>query len=65
MAEVMKNFTESQDKRIGSLIDKIGNRDHSDMRGQIYSIIESPTFDLYTIRQRIRAKKGFGFSFDK
>ncbi|KAH0641790.1 hypothetical protein KY290_033401 [Solanum tuberosum] len=57
MAEVMKNFTESQDKRIGSLIEKIGNRDHSDMRGQIYSIIESPTFDLYTIEQRIKAKK--------
>ncbi|KAK4724505.1 hypothetical protein R3W88_027284 [Solanum pinnatisectum] len=57
MAEVMKNFTESQDKRIGSLIDKIGNRDHSDMRGKIYSIIESPTFDLYTIEQRIKAKK--------
>ncbi|KAK4722186.1 hypothetical protein R3W88_012419 [Solanum pinnatisectum] len=33
MAEVMKSFTESQDKRIGSLIDKIGNHDHSDMRG--------------------------------
>uniref|UniRef100_M1A806 RNase H family protein n=1 Tax=Solanum tuberosum TaxID=4113 RepID=M1A806_SOLTU len=57
MAEVMKNFTESQDKRIGSLIDKIGNRDHPDMRGQIYSIIETPTFDLYTIEQRIKAKK--------
>ncbi|KAH0643217.1 hypothetical protein KY290_035430 [Solanum tuberosum] len=57
MAEVMKFFTESQDKRIGSLIEKIGNRDHSDMRGQIYSIIESPTFDLYTIEQRIKAKK--------
>ncbi|XP_049343051.1 uncharacterized protein LOC125831096 [Solanum verrucosum] len=57
MTEVMKSFTESQDKRIGSLIDKIGNRDHSDMRGQIYSIIESPTFDLYTIEQRIKAKK--------
>lgn len=57
MTEVMKIFTESQDKRIGSLIEKIGNRDHSDMRGQIYSIIESPTFDLYTIEQRIKAKK--------
>ncbi|KAH0762448.1 hypothetical protein KY290_018521 [Solanum tuberosum] len=56
MTEVMKNFTESQDKRIGSLIDKIGNRDHSDMRDQIYSIIETPTFDLYTIEQRIKAK---------
>ncbi|KAG5596181.1 hypothetical protein H5410_037413 [Solanum commersonii] len=27
MMEVMKNFTESQDKRIGSLIEKMGNRD--------------------------------------
>ncbi|KAK4708724.1 hypothetical protein R3W88_029649 [Solanum pinnatisectum] len=36
---------------------EIGNRDHSDIRGQIYSIIESPTFDLYTIEQRIKAKK--------
>ncbi|KAK6784593.1 hypothetical protein RDI58_018048 [Solanum bulbocastanum] len=27
MMEVMKNFTESQDKRISSLIEKMGNRD--------------------------------------
>ncbi|KAG5600419.1 hypothetical protein H5410_031789 [Solanum commersonii] len=57
MAEVMKNFNESQNKRIDSLIDKIGNRDHYDMRGQIYSIIEFSTFDLYTIEQRIKAKR--------
>ncbi|PHT68726.1 hypothetical protein T459_28213 [Capsicum annuum] len=35
MTDVIKDFTESQNKRIGALIDKIGNRDHSDMRGQI------------------------------
>ncbi|KAM3202460.1 hypothetical protein P3L10_030084 [Capsicum annuum] len=49
MTDVIKDFTESQNKRIGALIDKIGNRDHSDMRGQVYSIIESPAFDWYTI----------------
>ncbi|KAG5625847.1 hypothetical protein H5410_011065 [Solanum commersonii] len=29
MVEVIKNFTDSQDKRMGALIDKIGNRDQS------------------------------------
>lgn len=56
MTEVIKGFTESQDKRIGALIDKIGIHDHSDMRDQIYAIIESPAFNLYTIEQRIKAK---------
>ncbi|KAG5625147.1 hypothetical protein H5410_010365 [Solanum commersonii] len=54
MVEVMKNFTESQDKRIGSLIEKMGDRDRSDVRGQVYSILESPAFELYTIEQRIK-----------
>ncbi|KAF3627776.1 putative HUA2-like protein 3-like [Capsicum annuum] len=56
MTEVIKDYTETQDKRIGALIDKIGIRDHSDMRDQVYAIIESPAFDLYTIEQRIKAK---------
>ncbi|KAH0706097.1 hypothetical protein KY285_010626 [Solanum tuberosum] len=55
MVEVIKNFTDSQDKRMGALIDKIGNRDQSDLRDQIYSIIESPIFDLYSTEQRIKA----------
>ena len=40
---------------MGALIDKIGNRDQSDLRDQIYSIIESPMFELYSIEQRIKA----------
>lgn len=55
MMEVMKNFTESQDKRIGSLIEKMGDRDRSDVRGQVYSILESPVFELCTTEQRIKA----------
>ncbi|KAH0633713.1 hypothetical protein KY284_036499 [Solanum tuberosum] len=55
MMEVMKNFIESQDKRIGSLIEKTGDRDRSDVRGQVYSILESPAFELYTTEQRIKA----------
>jgi len=53
--EVMKNFTESQDKRIGSLIEKMGDRDRSDVRGQVYSILEFHVFELYTTEQRIKA----------
>ncbi|KAG5586447.1 hypothetical protein H5410_046881 [Solanum commersonii] len=34
---------------------EIGNRDQSDLRDQIYSIIESPIFDLYSTEQRIKA----------
>ncbi|KAM3322176.1 hypothetical protein P3S67_003327 [Capsicum chacoense] len=56
MTEVLKGFTESQDKRIGALIDKIKIRDHYDMCDQVYAIIEYPTFDLYTIEKRIKAK---------
>ncbi|KAM3263805.1 hypothetical protein P3L10_000799 [Capsicum annuum] len=56
MTEVLKGFTESQDKRIGALIDKIKIRDHYDIRDQVYAIIEYPTFDLYTIEKRIKAK---------
>ena len=55
MVEVLKNFTDSQDKRMGALIDKIGNRDQSDLSDQIYSIIESPIFELYSTEQRIKA----------
>ncbi|KAG5577875.1 hypothetical protein H5410_058009 [Solanum commersonii] len=43
------------DKQMGALIDKIGNRDQSDLRDQIYSIIESHIFDLYSTEQRINA----------
>ena len=55
MVEVLKNFIDSQDKRMGALIDKIGNRDQSDLSDQIYSIIESPMFELYCTEQRIKA----------
>ncbi|KAK4711596.1 hypothetical protein R3W88_006109 [Solanum pinnatisectum] len=55
MVEVIKIFTDSQDKRMGALIDKIGNRDQSDLRDQIYSIIESPIFELYSTEQRVKA----------
>ncbi|XP_016487847.1 uncharacterized protein LOC107807907 [Nicotiana tabacum] len=55
MTKVMKNFIESQDKRMGALIDKIGDRDRSDIRGEIYSILESPAFELYSIQERIKA----------
>ncbi|KAF3665155.1 putative ABC transporter B family member 25-like [Capsicum annuum] len=56
MTEVIKDYTETQDKRIGALIDKIGIHDHSDTHDQVYAIIESPVFDLYTIEQHIKAK---------
>lgn len=42
MMEIMKNCTKSQDKRFGALIEKIGDRDLFNVRGQIYSILESP-----------------------
>ncbi|KAH0663650.1 hypothetical protein KY285_028637 [Solanum tuberosum] len=34
---------------------KMGDRDRSDVRGQVYSILESPAFELYTTEQRIKA----------
>ncbi|KAF3659036.1 putative ABC transporter B family member 25-like [Capsicum annuum] len=56
MMEVLKNFTESQNKRIGALIEKLGERDRSDVCGQIYSILKSPVFlELYTVEQCIKA----------
>ena len=33
----------------------MGNRDRSDVRGQVYSIIESPVFELCTTKQRTKA----------
>ena len=54
MVEVLKNFIDSQDKRMGALIDKIGNCDQSDHHDQIYSIIESPILELYSAEQHIR-----------
>ena len=53
--EVVKNFTESQDKRISALIEKMGDRDRSDVRRQVYSILESPAFELYPTEHRIKA----------
>ncbi|XP_016484550.1 uncharacterized protein LOC107805084 [Nicotiana tabacum] len=55
MTEVMKNFIESQDKRMGALIDKIDNCDRSDIRSEIYSILESPAFELYSVQEYIKA----------
>jgi len=40
---------------MGAFIDKIGNRNKSDLRDQIYSVIESPIFELYSTEQRIKA----------
>ncbi|KAH0636755.1 hypothetical protein KY285_036463 [Solanum tuberosum] len=36
------------------VINKMGDRDRSDVRGQVYSILESPAFELYTTEQRIK-----------
>jgi len=47
LMEVMKQFTESHDKRMASLIDKLGERDLSEIRGKIFSIIGSPAFEIY------------------
>ncbi|PHU07416.1 hypothetical protein BC332_23905 [Capsicum chinense] len=56
MMEVLKIFTGSQNKRMGALIEKLGERDRSDVCGQIYSILKSPVFlELYTVEQRIKA----------
>lgn len=55
MIEVINFFTDSQDKRMGALIDKLENRDQFNLRDQIYSIIESPIFELYSTEQRIKA----------
>ncbi|PHT72122.1 hypothetical protein T459_22907 [Capsicum annuum] len=56
MMEVLKFFTEVQDKRMGSLIEKLGQCDRSDVRCQVYSILKSPVFfELYTVQQRIKA----------
>ncbi|KAM3322004.1 hypothetical protein P3S67_003155 [Capsicum chacoense] len=55
MMEVIRSFTESHEKRMSALIEKIGDRDQSDLHGQIYSIIESPIFELYSTEQRIKA----------
>lgn len=51
----MKNFIESQDKRMGALIDKIRDRDRSDIPGEIYSILESPAFKLCSVQEHIKA----------
>ena len=40
---------------MGALIDEIGNRDQSDLRDQIYSIIKFPMFELTSTDQRIKA----------
>lgn len=40
---------------MGALIDMILNRDQFDLLDQIYSIIESPIFELYSTEQRIKA----------
>lgn len=40
---------------MGALINMILNRDQFDLLDQIYSIIESPIFELYSTEQRIKA----------
>ncbi|KAH0707617.1 hypothetical protein KY289_012693 [Solanum tuberosum] len=58
LMEVMKQFTESHDKRMASLIDKLGERDLSEIRGKIFSIIGSPAFEIYSSDERVKAAMG-------
>ncbi|KAM3342867.1 hypothetical protein P3S68_027833 [Capsicum galapagoense] len=45
-----------QDKRMGALIEKLGECDRFDVRCQVYSILKSPVFlELYTVQQRSKA----------
>lgn len=53
--EVMKQFTESHDKKMAALIDKLGEHELSDIRGQIFSILRSPSFELYNSDERVKA----------
>ncbi|KAK6779922.1 hypothetical protein RDI58_022106 [Solanum bulbocastanum] len=55
LIEVMKQFTESHDKRMASLIDKLGERDLSEIRDKIFSIIGSPAFEIYNSDERVKA----------
>uniref|UniRef100_M1CSC1 RNase H family protein n=1 Tax=Solanum tuberosum TaxID=4113 RepID=M1CSC1_SOLTU len=55
LMEVMKQFTESHDKRMDSLIDKLGERDLSDICGKIFSIIGSPAFEIYNSDKQVKA----------
>ncbi|KAG5574139.1 hypothetical protein H5410_063905 [Solanum commersonii] len=57
LMEVMKQF-ESHDKRMASLIDKLGERDLSEIRGKIFSIIGSPAFEIYNSDERVKAAMG-------
>ncbi|KAK4731325.1 hypothetical protein R3W88_024313 [Solanum pinnatisectum] len=54
LMEVMKQFTESHDKRMTSLIDKLGECDLSEIRGKIFSIIGSPAFEIYNSDERVK-----------
>ncbi|XP_049372455.1 uncharacterized protein LOC125837364 [Solanum verrucosum] len=58
LMEVMKQFTESHDKRMASLIDKLEERDLSEIRGKIFSIIGSPAFEIYNSDERVKAAMG-------
>uniref|UniRef100_A0A3Q7H3Y1 Uncharacterized protein n=1 Tax=Solanum lycopersicum TaxID=4081 RepID=A0A3Q7H3Y1_SOLLC len=58
LMEVMKQFTESHDKRMASLIDKLGERDLSEIRGKIFSIIGSPAYEIYNSDERVKATMG-------
>ncbi|KAH0636006.1 hypothetical protein KY290_036406 [Solanum tuberosum] len=54
LMEVMKQFTESHDKRVTSLIDKLGERDLSEIHGKIFSIIGFPAFEIYNSDERVK-----------
>ncbi|XP_049406263.1 uncharacterized protein LOC125869906 [Solanum stenotomum] len=58
LMEVMKQFTESHDKRLTFLIDKLGKRNLSEIRGKIFSIIGSSTFEIYNSDERVKAAMG-------
>uniref|UniRef100_M1CYY3 RNase H family protein n=1 Tax=Solanum tuberosum TaxID=4113 RepID=M1CYY3_SOLTU len=54
LMEVMKQFTESHDKRMTSLINKLGEHDIYEIHGNIFSIIGFPTFEIYNLDERVK-----------
>ncbi|KAH0633005.1 hypothetical protein KY284_035791 [Solanum tuberosum] len=54
LMEVMKQFTESHDKRMTSLINKLGEHDLYEIHGNIFSIIGFPTFEIYNSDERVK-----------
>ncbi|KAK6802754.1 hypothetical protein RDI58_000537 [Solanum bulbocastanum] len=55
LMKVMKQFTESHDKRMTSLIDKLGERDLYEICGKIFSIIEIHAYEIYNSNEQVKA----------